>query len=120
MPQNEAGWRIEPPVSVPRATSHRRAETAAAEPPLEPPGTLVLSYGLRTFPKAEFSLEEPIANSSQLVLPIITASSLISFWTAVAVYTEVKSLNILEEQVSGLSFIERTSLTAITIPASLP
>jgi hypothetical protein len=39
MPQNEAGWRIEPPVSVPVAPSAARAATIAAEPPDEPPGT---------------------------------------------------------------------------------
>ena len=39
MPQKLAGWRIEPPVSVPVAPSAMRAATAAAEPPDEPPGT---------------------------------------------------------------------------------
>ena len=39
MPVNAAGWRIEPPVSVPVAPSARCAATAAAEPPDEPPGT---------------------------------------------------------------------------------
>ena len=39
MPQKLAGWRIEPPVSVPVAAGTRRAATAAAEPPDEPPGT---------------------------------------------------------------------------------
>ncbi len=39
MPENEAGWRIEPPVSVPVAPNATRAATAAAEPPDEPPGT---------------------------------------------------------------------------------
>ena len=34
-----AGWRIDPPVSVPLAAGARRAATAAAEPPEEPPGT---------------------------------------------------------------------------------
>ncbi len=76
---------MEPPVSVPSVASHSPAATAAAEPPLEPPGTLELSCGFKTAPKAEFSLDEPIANSSQLVLPIIIASSSISFCTAVAV-----------------------------------
>ncbi len=39
-PQNDAGWRIEPPVSVPvRKWRTRSAATAAAEPPEEPPGT---------------------------------------------------------------------------------
>ena len=38
MPQNEAGWRIEPPVSVPVAAGASRAATATALPPEEPPG----------------------------------------------------------------------------------
>ena len=37
MPQNAAGWRMEPPVSVPVAAGVRRAATAAALPPDEPP-----------------------------------------------------------------------------------
>ncbi len=50
MPHSEAGWRIEPPVSVPVAAGARRAATAAAEPPEEPPGTRSVSQGLRTGP----------------------------------------------------------------------
>jgi hypothetical protein len=68
-PQKLAGWRIEPPVSVPVAAGSSRAATAAAEPPDEPPGTRAVFHGLRTTPKAEFSLAEPIANSSQFSLP---------------------------------------------------
>ncbi len=45
-----AGWRIEPPVSVPVAAGSRRAATAAAEPPEEPPGTAVESQGFFTAP----------------------------------------------------------------------
>src|SRR2546430_4358379 len=74
-PQSAAGWRIEPPVSVPRAQTASPAATAAALPPLEPPGTRVGSHGLCTGPNAEFSLDEPIANSSQFVLPTRTAPS---------------------------------------------
>src|SRR5271156_5438016 len=78
MPQKEAGWRMEPPVSVPVAARHRRADTAAAEPPDEPPGTRSLSLplafqGLMTLPKWLVVLLEPIANSSRLVLPRHTA-----------------------------------------------
>ncbi len=50
-----------------------RAATATAEPPEEPPGTRATSHGLRTGPKYEVSLDDPIANSSMLVLPSITA-----------------------------------------------
>ena len=60
---------IEPPVSEPSAHGARPAETAAAEPPPEPPGTRVGSQGLREGPYAEFSVDEPIANSSVFVLP---------------------------------------------------
>ena len=69
-PQSAAGWRIEPPVSDPSASGANPAATAAADPPLEPPGTRVGSCGLRVAPNAEFSVDEPIANSSRFVLPI--------------------------------------------------
>jgi len=38
MPQNAAGMRIEPPVSLPSEASPSEAATAAAEPPDDPPG----------------------------------------------------------------------------------
>ncbi len=71
-PLSEAGWRTEPPVSVPSAQTAMPLATAAALPPLEPPGTVARSQGLCTGPNAEFSFEEPIANSSQFVLPTST------------------------------------------------
>ena len=77
---NAAGWRIEPPVSVAVAPMHSSAATAEAEPPDEPPGTSVVlapsrRQGLTTGPKHEVSFDEPIANSSLLSLPSITAPS---------------------------------------------
>ena len=80
MPVNAAGWRIEPPVSVPVAPSARCAATAAAEPPDEPPGTSGVFAPLRrhgevTAPMNEVSFDEPMANSSLLVLPSSTAPS---------------------------------------------
>jgi hypothetical protein len=38
IPQQAAGMRIEPAESVPSAASQRPAASAAADPPLEPPG----------------------------------------------------------------------------------
>ena len=38
-PHTAAGIRIEPPVSLPNAPAQQPATTAAAEPPLDPPGT---------------------------------------------------------------------------------
>ena len=84
MPQRLAGWRILPPVSVPVANGERRAATAAAEPPEEPPGTLLISQGFWTGPKYEFSFDDPMANSSILVFPSITIFSFFSFFVTVA------------------------------------
>ncbi|SMG64614.1 hypothetical protein BMETH_255_2 [methanotrophic bacterial endosymbiont of Bathymodiolus sp.] len=50
MPHSAAGWRIEPPVSVPVAPEIKRAATAAAEPPDEPPGTVFSAQGFCTLP----------------------------------------------------------------------
>src|SRR5215813_4122697 len=92
MPQNAAGWRIEPPVSVPVLPGTMKAATAAAEPPDEPPGTsLRLSprrfHGFSTPPKWLVMFDEPMANSSRLVLPTMTAPALhrlvvtvLSYW----------------------------------------
>ena len=51
-----AGWRIEPPVSVPVAAGAMRAETEAEEPPEEPPGLIAalvsaFFHGEDTLPK---------------------------------------------------------------------
>ena len=71
-PHTAAGWRMEPPVSVPMPSGASNAATAAEEPPDEPPGTRLRSHGLRDGPNAEFSVDEPIANSSMFVLPSTT------------------------------------------------
>src|SRR6185503_18825810 len=62
------------------------AATAAAEPPDEPPGTRSRSQGFLTGPKAEFSFDDPIANSSQLVLPMTMAPAPSRRSIAVALY----------------------------------
>ena len=72
-----AGWR--PPYD---ATVVERL--AAALPPEEPPGTRLRSCGLRVGPNAEFSVEEPMANSSRFVLPTMTAPAAASRSTTVA------------------------------------
>lgn len=46
-PQQADGIRIEPPPSPPIATGTIPDATAAAEPPLEPPGENALRHGLR-------------------------------------------------------------------------
>ena len=87
-PQRLAGWRIEPPVSEPSESVTSPAATAAADPPEEPPGTLVVSHGLFVRWKAEDSVEEPNANSSMFVLPTGVAPASSMRWTQVAVNTD--------------------------------
>src|SRR3989344_1038497 len=85
-PQNAAGCLIEPPVSEPSAPAHISAATATAEPPEEPPGTLDVSWGFFVRPYPEFSVEEPIANSSMFVRPIMTAPAFLSFFVTAESY----------------------------------
>ena len=73
MPQCAAGWRTEPPVSVPSAAAIAPAATAAAGPPDEPPAIRVGSSGFRVGPRKPIVVEEPIPNSSRLAVPRMTA-----------------------------------------------
>jgi len=109
-PQKAAGWRIEPPVSVPSPPAARPAATAAAGPPDEPPGTRVRSHGLRVGLNAECSVEDPIANSSMLPLPSITAPAAARRAMTVASYGGTKPSSILEPQVVVTPRVQRTSL----------
>ena len=72
-PHSAAGCRTEPPVSLPRLTGEMPAATATALPPEEPPGTRPVSQGLRVGPLALLSVLDPMANSSMLALPTMTA-----------------------------------------------
>src|SRR5271169_281991 len=85
-PQRAAGWRIDPPVSEPSASGAKPAATAAADPPLDPPGTRLASWGLCVGPEHEFSVELPMANSSMFVLPSTTAPAPRRRSTTVASY----------------------------------
>src|SRR6184192_4745948 len=97
-PHRDAGWRTEPPVSEPSAAGTAPAATSAADPPDEPPGTRVLSNGWSVRPYAECSVEEPMPNSSQLVLPAMSAPAALSFATAVASKGDRYPSRILEPQ----------------------
>src|SRR6266849_4141423 len=113
MPQNAAGCRTEPTVSDPSATGTMRAATAAAEPPLDPPATRVVSHGLRTTPNAECSVDEPIAHSSRFVLPEIAAPAPRSFVTTVASNGDTNFGRIFDAHVVGMSVVTMLSLIAI-------
>ena len=64
--------RIEPPPSLPWAIGTIPADTAAPEPPDEPPGVRSVSHGLRVGPKRRGSVTGRIPNSGELTFPTIT------------------------------------------------
>ena len=64
---------IEPAPSVPSASGPRPAATAAAPPPLEPPGVRSRFQGLRVTPKDGPSVRPLTPNSGVVVLPMMMA-----------------------------------------------
>src|SRR6266851_2850737 len=117
MPHRAAGWRIEPPVSGPSAHGASPSATAAALPPEEPPGTRSRSHGLRTGPKPEFSLEDPIANSSWLVFASRLAPAPVRREMTVAVYGGRYPSRIRDPDWLGTPSVQKRSLTASGTPA---
>ncbi len=73
IPQQAAGIRTEPPVSVPRAASASPAATATAEPLDDPPGTRRGSAGFTGVPDQGFTPLADQHSSVRLVLPAIRA-----------------------------------------------
>ena len=116
-PQKAAGWRTEPPVSEPSASGAEPEETAAAEPPLEPPGTRERFQGVRVGKKAELSVEEPMANSSRLVFPRRGMPAARAFWTTVASSGGIYCSRKREAQVVRTPQLQILSFTARGTPA---
>ena len=73
VPVKAAGMRIEPPASLPMDRRTTPAATAAAQPPLLPPGVSDGFHGLRVMPKAGLSVMPFQLNSGARVLPSSTA-----------------------------------------------
>ena len=106
-----------PPVSEPSETVASYAATEAAEPPEEPPGTLFKLCGFLTILKAEFSLLEPIANSSRFAFPTIGTKFSLSFFVTVASNGDTKFSRIFELAVVFEPVMFILSLSARGMPA---
>src|SRR6185436_1579923 len=119
-PHSDAGWRMEPPVSVAVAMGATRAATAAAEPPDDPPGTSFRSQGFFTGPYQLVSFDEPMANSSMFVLPSVTMPAAFSFSTTVASYGDTKLSSIREPQLVRTPCVQKMSLWASGSPVRGP
>ena len=72
-PQAYAGYRMEPPMSVPCARCPIPDATAAAAPPDEPPGVSAGSRGLRVAPCSRLLVNQRSENAGVLVRPRMTA-----------------------------------------------
>ena len=72
-PVKDAGIRIEPPPSDAVPNGMIPAATAAAVPPLDPPGVRVVSHGLRVTPWTFVFVKLSVPNSGVDVLPTATA-----------------------------------------------
>src|SRR5262245_2808524 len=68
-----AGFRSEPPMSLPSAIGIIPQARATAAPPLEPPHVLEGSYGFNVAPKTGLKVWEPAPNSGVLVFPMVMA-----------------------------------------------
>ena len=71
-------------------------------------------------PNAEFSVDEPIANSSIFVLPRITTPAARNFLTTVALYGGRHPSRIFEPQVVGIPSCAKISFRASGTPARGP
>ena len=94
-----------------------RAATAAAEPPDDPPATQSGFHGLRVGPNAECSVDDPIANSSRLVLATMDQPFARRRVTTVASNGERKSGRMRDPHVVGMSVVTMLSLIAMGVPA---
>src|SRR6476661_2418161 len=118
--QHDAGMRIEPPPSLPCATGARPPATAAAAPPLEPPGVRDVSQGLRQSPFNADSVMPIDPNSGVFVLPRITKpASRIRRTTAASVFGTC-SANARQENVVRRFAVSFRSLIEIGTPANGP
>lgn len=78
------------------------------------------SQGLPVGPYALFSVEDPMANSSMLVLPRMTTSASFNRLVRVASYGGIHPSRIFEPTVVGIPTVVKMSLSASGTPASGP
>ena len=120
MPQKCAGIRIDPPPSLPVARGHRDAATAAAAPPLDPPGVQSGFQGLAPSPPSRFWQVPTMANSGTLVLPRMTAPAFRTRSTTAASRSGTRSLNTSEPAVVRIPRVIWLSLIETGNPCSGP
>jgi hypothetical protein len=116
-PQNAAGIRVEPPVSLPVASGMRRAARAPAEPALEPPVVTFRFQGFLASPKTSML---PAANSVVLSLPRQMAPASRKRATTVASSFATKPRIVRDPAAVGSPRTWKMSLCATGMPCSAP
>src|SRR5262249_40044697 len=84
IPQQEAGMRMEPPMSSPKAMVQSPAATAAPLPPLEPPGVQPAFQGFWVGGKSSLTVPTEPPSSGVCVLPMTAAPAALAFATTMA------------------------------------
>src|SRR4051812_2682323 len=115
-PQHDAGMRIDPPPSLACATGRSPPATAAAAPPLEPPGVRDVSHGLRQSPFSSDSVCAIVPNSGVFVLPRTTKPASLMLRTTAESAVGTFCAYALHEYVVGIPATSFRSLIAIGTP----
>ena len=115
-PQHEAGILIEPPPSVPWASGTSPAASAAAAPPLDPPGVRSRFHGFRVAPFSSDSVNATVPNSGVFVFPRITKPASRSRRTTAVSKSGMLSANARLEYVVRMPAVGVRSLIAMGTP----
>src|ERR1043166_7136303 len=119
-PQNAAGFRREPPLSLPSAIGTIPHARLTAAPPLEPPQVFVRSYGFLVAPKTGLNVWDPAPNSGVLVLPTVIAPPRVIRSTIIASCVGTLSFISGEPNVVRIPAVSTRSLCATGRPCSGP
>src|SRR5689334_15831687 len=120
MLQNAAGFRSDPPVSLPSAIGTMPHASDTAAPPLLPPHVRVRSYGFFVAPNTVLNVFDPAPNSGVFVLPTVIAPAFRINVMIGASFAGTLSRKNGEPYVVRIPFVSTRSLCAIGSPCSGP
>ena len=119
-PQNEAGIRIEPPMSVPISNEVSPAATAAAAPPDDPPGTRSAFHGFTVVPNIGLKAWTSPDQRGRFVLPNTIAPAAFSAATVGASCCGTCSASSVAPPVERMPAVWSASLIVIESPCNGP
>src|SRR5215472_305818 len=117
-PQYVAGIRIEPPMSEPVASVAVPAASAAADPPLDPPGENRVFHGFLVTPQIRDQVTGAQENSGVVVLACTMPPASMIRCTKAAVFSATTSRSGSDPRVLRCPAISASSFTATGRPSS--